>query len=171
MLFSSGISIVSAESQTYMLEKDVNGVNGINLNDYFNENNVPFEKRDILLNKVENNELWDVYKPNASDQLPSDFFKFNYFDGERLVTTNNRINKIVPFGSWNHGDYIDGTRASRITNLYAPNASGFGVSGTPNLEIVREDEDPSKSRAALARSNWFSRFIIFMGVWNSRWRG
>lgn|GEM_PF-4813778 len=46
---------------------------------------------------------------------------------------------------------------SKIFNLYGANASGFGVTDTPNTEIIRPSEDLEKGRSALARSYWFSK--------------
>lgn len=213
MFFSMALSFnnVSAssiqESNTSEgYNQDVNGVKDIDLDKFFSDNNVPEEKQSILLEKVEKNELWDAYKPESLDQLPDDFYAFNYFDGSqtkyirfddgsfisvsvqeggsKLVTSNDQeLLGISPRGSWNHGDYIDvwdykvskavgtasasyyadfeiglpGYRVSKITNLYGANASGFGVTGTPTTEIVRQYEDATKSRSALARSYWFSQ--------------
>ncbi|RCX18519.1 hypothetical protein DFP94_10651 [Fontibacillus phaseoli] len=201
-------SAASTESEV-VHNPDVNGVAGLDLNKYFEDNNIPAEKQTILLSKVENNELWDAYKPESLSLLPDDFYSFNFFDGSQTkyyrfddgsfmsvgvevggsqLVKGDHANKgdsslISPLGSWNHGDYIDvwdykvskavgtasayyyadfevglpGTRKSRITNLYGANASGFGVTGTPSTEIVREYEDPGRSRSALARSYWYSQ--------------
>lgn len=203
LLLFSFSSITASASE---IEKDVNGVGDINLEEYFRENHVPTEKQSILLEKIENYELWDVYKAENLEKVPSDFFKFNYFDGDQTryyrfedgsfisigvekggekYVSEDKLdpNVIIPFGSWNHGDYIDvwdykvqkivgtasatfyadfevglpGFRASKITNLYGANASGFGVTGTPSTEIVRATEDTTRSRSALARSYWYSQ--------------
>jgi len=63
---------------------DVNGVKDINLDRYFQENQVPKEKQILLKEKVKNNELWDAYKPEMQQWIPSDFFVFDPKLGDQI---------------------------------------------------------------------------------------
>ena len=112
LLFTS-LGVVSASN---VQSTDINGVQGIDLNQYFVDNHVPEEKQALLKEKVKNNELWDAYKPEMQQQIPSDFYAFNpqlgdqekYYrfpDGSfvnvstEVGTTSKDPGRIEPFGS------------------------------------------------------------------------
>ncbi|MGL5380449.1 hypothetical protein [Clostridium sp.] len=48
--------------------------------EFFNENNVPKDKQDILLNKLDNDILWDCYNPQKTSEIPEDFYAFDIDD-------------------------------------------------------------------------------------------
>ncbi|MHA0857786.1 hypothetical protein [Paenibacillus sp. CMAA1364] len=112
LLFSS-LGVVSASD---VQATDVNGVQGIDLNQYFEDNQVPEEKQVLLMEKVKNNELWDAYKPEMQQQIPSDFYAFTpelgdqekyyrFTDGSfvkistEVGTTSKDQGRIQPYGS------------------------------------------------------------------------
>ncbi|NEZ41925.1 hypothetical protein [Paenibacillus alvei] len=112
LLFTSlGVASASEVQST-----DVNGVQGIDLNQFFEENVVPKEKQELLKEKVRNNELWDAYKPELQQQIPADFFAFEpqlgnqdkyyrfpdgsfIYVGTEMGTTSKDPGMIQPFGS------------------------------------------------------------------------
>lgn len=196
--------------------QDVNHVTGINLNHFFNENNVPLDKQETLIKKVKNNEPWDAYKPESLKQIPNDFYSFDPSKGDqekyyrfedgsfvklaveggtsKLVYSNTKQSgSIGTNGSWSgatgteywdikisksvgtavsaqfYADFfvgLPGFGVSKITNIYSPDATGFGVSETPKTSIIRSTEDTLRSRAALAESHWFSNVKL-----NFSWSG
>lgn len=203
-----GTASASSYENTSMTSQsfDINGIQDINLEQFFQENFIPKEKQALLKEKIEKNKLWDAYKPEMQKLVPSEFFVFDpklgdqekYYrfpDGSFIsVSTEAGTNsRIQPLGSstdeygttyWDIkitkrvgtasayvyadfflGNYSKGYK-SKIFNLYGANASGFGVTETPNTEIVREVEDIEKSRSALARSYWFSQANL-----NFSWEG
>lgn len=112
LLFTS-LGVVSASDVQYT---DVNGVQGINLDQFFVENLIPQEKQVLLKEKVKNNELWDAYKPELQQQIPADFFAFDpqlgdqdkyyrfpdgsfIYVGTEVGTTSKDPGMIQPFGS------------------------------------------------------------------------
>lgn len=50
---------------------------------YFDENGVPSDKQEILMDKVKNNELWDCYDQSKLDQIPEDFKEFDPGEGSQ----------------------------------------------------------------------------------------
>lgn len=88
-ILSGTVSMVANANTDSLPEiSDVNGVSDIDLQKYFNENQIPAEKQDILREKVENNILWDAYNPEQTEQLPSDFYSLRILEGE----TSKRYN-------------------------------------------------------------------------------
>ncbi|KXG76722.1 hypothetical protein AN619_08810 [Thermotalea metallivorans] len=50
---------------------------------FLKENNVPKDKQEVLIEKLENNQLWDVYDPEKRKAVPDDFYVFNPEEGNQ----------------------------------------------------------------------------------------
>ncbi|MGG0813045.1 hypothetical protein ABE142_10230 [Paenibacillus alvei] len=174
---------------------------------YFQDNHVSNNEQKLLINKVENNQLWDVNNPEKLKEVPEDFYIFDpkngsekryyrFEDGSfiKIETTQNNSKEInsseeslalrgVESGT-GYSHYYDykveltkgGMYASMVTEFvlvnggndylipsgfFEPRATGFGELGQmPSIQIVRENEDSSLSRWALANSNWYVNYPI-----------
>lgn len=212
---------------------------------FLKENQVPKEKQEILIKKVENDELWDANNLEKRKSIPESFYIFDPKDGSQVryyrfedgsfIKINTTLNEVItidgseksnkllrekiedkdllskilsnqrsksnepgnisiPSGSElttygvisgsGYAHYYDFKvsfsqgllYASMYTEFvlvnggndylipggfYGPVAYGFGSLGQmPEIEIVRQTEDSSMSRWALADSHWYVNYDI-----------
>ncbi|MCL2320997.1 MAG: hypothetical protein FWC47_02695 [Oscillospiraceae bacterium] len=216
--------------QPVFAENVTNLENKAEIIQYLNENGVSIEQQKTLIDKLENNQLWDASNPDKLSLVPENFYVFDpktsdgiryyrFEDGSFIkieATPNAKIElngteesnqklkeKVtnpealamlqaqnnprtrgyqtgtgyawyydyrvsyfvgVTMGASMYTEFVlvnGGNDYLVPTGFYGPTASGFGELGQmPTIQIVRQTEDSSTSRWAIANSNWYVNYPI-----------
>lgn len=103
------MSIFIIPNSTFAYEKNKQYAPGFStkadLIKFLKENQVPKEKQEGLLNKIENNQVWDANNPEKQKSIPESFYIFDPKDGSQVryyrfedgsfIKIDNTLNEVI----------------------------------------------------------------------------